>query len=109
MNATSLFWTTQGGPVAQFLMKLPLGGGVPTTLASPEDSLNAIAVDDANVYWTGDSAVLRVPVQGGSPTTLSDIGAYGIALGATSAYWVAFGGDRRVVTIDDAVVKLTPR
>jgi hypothetical protein len=118
VDATSVYWTTQ-----QSILKVPLQGGAVTTLLSFSEFLapTAIALNSTSLFWTsqggvGPQVLMKVPLGGGVPTTLaspedrlSDLGAYGISLGATSAYWVAFGGDRRVVTIDDAIVKLTPR
>jgi hypothetical protein len=68
VNATSVFWTksTRGYP-----------SGTPMRLAS--GWANAIAVDATNVYWTdyGDHAVMKVPLDGGTPTTLATGPAYG--------------------------------
>ena len=51
-------------------MKVPLGGGSPTTLASGQYFMD-IAVDATSVYWMAGSAVMKVPLGGGSPTTLA--------------------------------------
>ena len=40
-------------------MMMPLGGGVPTTLASAQLSPLYIAVDSANVYWGTANTVQR--------------------------------------------------
>ena len=53
--------------------------------------------------------MVKMPVQGGSGTTLNDFGASGIALGATSVYWVGHGGNSHVTTLDEAIVRLTPK
>jgi hypothetical protein len=71
-------------------MKMPVGGGAATTLASwngvPYQNgsgiPHTIAVDADHVYWTRfacddggcRSALMKVPVAGGSPTILDDGG-----------------------------------
>jgi hypothetical protein len=70
-----------------------------TVLASTDALHAAIALDEANVYWTkmrattGDgAAVLAVPKQGGEPVTLATDQLFrvaGIAVDDSHAYWLA--------------------
>ena len=67
-----------------------------STLASGRSKPNAIAVDDANVYWldTGDGRVMRIDKVGGlAPEELAvgEANPTGIALDATDVYWTAWG------------------
>lgn len=56
------------------LMKLPVAGGMPTTLASGQVGSGALAIDSKRVYWTNTSSgtVLSVEKTGGAPVVLAD-------------------------------------
>jgi Putative metal-binding motif len=99
VDATSVYWTSSSsyGPGTGAVMKLPIGGGNPITLASEQDTWGRLAVDATSVYWTtyalyGDhsGAVMKVPIDGGNPTTLASgqIDPSGVAVDATNVYWV---------------------
>jgi hypothetical protein len=101
LNTTSLFWTihspTTGEPNNGAVMRLPLAGGTPATLASNQ-SFYAIAANDTSASWIsyplladpGPANVMTVPVGGGTPTTLvSDPNPNGtIAMDSASVYWI---------------------
>ena len=87
-------------------MKIPIGGGPATLLASADNTPQRIAVDAANVYCTtrrdhiknaGRDSVMRVPLAGGDPTTVdsSGDGHFGIAVNGSSVTWTE---DGRVMT-----------
>jgi hypothetical protein len=107
VDATNLYWSNGRG--AGTIVKLPLAGGTPQTLAS-STGLALIAVDATNVYFTSpnpsapnDGTIVRVPIAGGPTTTLVDgqSNPEGIAVDAHTVYWVD--------TSLGAVMSLTPK
>ena len=90
VDDTNVYWTDHGNGT---VMKEPIGGGTPTTLAS--GGAGRLAVDAENVYWLGAGTVMKVPIGGGSPITLASgqSSVYGIAVDSTNVYWTNFGTD----------------
>jgi hypothetical protein len=96
VDGTSVYWTgdvVAGCCAADAVMKVALGGGMPTTLGSGPSGENpfGVAVDATSIYWTDQTGrVVKVALGGGTPTTLASNGGFGgIAVDATSVYWVA--------------------
>jgi hypothetical protein len=106
-NDTGVYWLSIGPsatPDIGTLMKESADGGAPVTLASSQGGGAGIAVDATNVYWTNqgpcavvdggtdvvcNSSVRKIPIAGGTPTTLATDTAqvFGIAVDATNVYW----------------------
>ncbi len=85
VDATSVYWTSFGDPC--MVMKAPLDGGRPATLAKVTGPGFGIAVDATHVYWVTVNAVMRVALAGGSEETLAATGGSGIAIDETSVYF----------------------
>jgi hypothetical protein len=92
-DGTSLFWVScegSGGPVSS----MPVGGGPIAAVVPGLIGGGFLAVDDANVYYVGQSGGIdRAPKGGGgSPTLVNEAGASiaGVTVLGTSAYWVEF-------------------
>jgi hypothetical protein len=85
-----------------------------TTLVSGRHYITDLAIDAAAVYFTEQGLssyggqVISVPLAGGAPTTLASgqAGPNGIAVDATSIYWVNGDEDIAVFPVTGSVVKM---
>jgi hypothetical protein len=73
--------------------------GTISALASNQAAPAGIAVDGTSVYWSNDVAdggILRVPLDGGAPTTIVPHAGNPLQLvvSPTHVYWYQIGGDR---------------
>ena len=97
------------------VMKVPIDGGVVTTVASGLNMPLGIAVDTDSLYWTTagtavlcqtDGAVMKAPLDGGPPVTLvsGEYAPVAVAVDDVSVYWIS-GGDSTGGTLR----RLTPK
>jgi hypothetical protein len=97
VGATAVYWTMNGVTNSTCtVMSVGLDGGTPTTVASGQDGVSAIAIDDGAVYWSNylGGSIMTVPMSGGAIVTLAtgQAGPGTIALDATSVYWANSAG-----------------
>jgi hypothetical protein len=67
---------------------VPLGGGLPTTIANTTTAPGDIVADGTNVYWVDGATIMSMPLAGGSPVPLAVAQQPGvIAVDGTDLYW----------------------
>jgi hypothetical protein len=92
VDAQNVYWAD-----GQTLMKMPLGGGSATALASPQAPIEGLAVGATDVYFTAGtspSSLMMAPIEPGTPTTIT-WGAESLTavrLSSTSVYWIGHLG-----------------
>jgi hypothetical protein len=76
------------------LFSLPRAGGMPTLLASTAERASHIAVDARNVYWSTQTSIFSVSVNGGGPAktvAIDPVHVDGMALDHDYIYWTYAG------------------
>ncbi len=90
VDETNAYWTTGRG---YEVVKVPIDGGPTSIIASLSKAgspVAALASDGVNVYWSTSLEVSKVPVNGGSPTTLATgFGLQNLAADGHHVYLVA--------------------
>ena len=86
LDETHVYWVTmESSPDIYFLNMMPLAGGVPTILVnSAPRPITAFARDSTHIYWLEEfpgpgyfAAIRRMPLGGGSITTVHESDQYG--------------------------------
>jgi hypothetical protein len=95
----------------QYLERTSLDGATSTDLLGPSDAgLWGLAVDATNVYFAMGKAVAKLPLAGGSPTTLAptETSVYRMVVDATHLYWTNYRTTELTsgATIDGSVMKV---
>lgn len=116
VNPTSVYVGVNNQPIEGAIVRVPIGGGALTILASGQTP-ESVAVDATNVYWTNWSgtggSVVRAPLGGGAPTTLAaGPDAFGIAVDGSTVYWtnrIAVDSTSVYWLSEVGVMKLTPK
>lgn len=107
VDSTNVYWLDDAN-----VMKVPLGGGISTTLASDQGFADDIAIDATNVYWAAhsDETVMKVPKAGGPPVALAtgQNGPGGLAVNATELYYICNRGVMRMPLAGGSSTVLAP-
>ncbi len=100
VDATGIYAPASPSANTHAVLKFPLAGGMPTTVAafsSAGNGVPGIVSDGVNVYWANGAnhEVLRAPVTGGAAVTISCDAATpnGIAMDSKNVYWTTAAGD----------------
>lgn len=102
VDANSVYWTFFGDPTT--VMKAPLGGGMPVTLATIAGRGEGIAVDATHVYFGTGSVLMKVPLDGGTPTTLASSAGQGVAIDDSFVYFTDWSSTVKKVSKNGGTV-----
>jgi len=93
VDGTSIYWGSRGAGDQAVMMRMPLAGGAPETLAtaamvSSSCGWGCVAVDSTSAYWAPAGSVMKVPLSCGMPVSLAPTGSVNaLAVAATGVYW----------------------
>lgn len=86
LDASALYWLE---PEAGRVMRLGKSQTEPTVLATTDEAMRGMALDDTFVYWTENAAIHRVPKEGGKAQVVAkDISMPDmLSVDGTHVYW----------------------
>ncbi len=92
IDSTSVYWVQEASGA---VMKVPINGGTPQTLAVGGGGVNFIAIDGTSVYFTNETSgqIMKAPLDGdgGQTVTLTQAGTgatpAGVAVDGVAVYW----------------------
>jgi len=92
IDPANVYWVQEANGA---VMKVPINGGTPQTIAAGGGGVNYIAIDGTSVYFANEynGQVMKAPLDGdgGQTVTLATVnsgaGAAGVAVDAVSLYW----------------------
>lgn len=95
VDSTNVYWMNQGTGYGGTVMKVPLCGGTPVTLAAVDAGrIGGLAVGREGIYYTHftDGTVMRLPLGGGVPSVFASglPSPSGIAVDRANVYWADF-------------------
>ena len=92
IDAANVYWGNNGGHGGVYQAPLA-GGGTALLLAGYNRFISSVAIDGADVIFTGDGPLTSVPIGGGTPTPIAATGSDALAVYGGMAYWVDAPGD----------------
>jgi sugar lactone lactonase YvrE len=95
VDSTGVYFTTWDGVSQGAVLKVPLTGGTPTTLATGTFPYG-LAVNSSGVYFSDSKAgtILTAPLDGGVTVTIASgqLVPFAVAMDSTNVYWTNLGG-----------------
>ena len=90
VDGDSLYWATGSQTPSGNIMRLPLGGGPPSVLATVPGGPEALTIDADNVYVATLDSVFKVAKSSGTVERIASgqAGNESIAVDATGVYWL---------------------
>lgn len=87
VGATSLYWSSNG----HGLLRAPLGGGAATVMEAPQggECILGLFADADAVYAGSGNGFRRIPIDGGTNSTLSDYPALALSNAGGELFWAA--------------------